>query len=134
MILLVQQRPLAITGGGQSITVNRTSTCSACIFDIASHENRVFSASSCTIEEGLSITSGKVATSFAASEPATLDPSATEALTSAGALQTYIDGLIELQKGRKQEQKTESKLNDTLIALSTASVCTCWAFARHACQ
>jgi hypothetical protein len=134
MTLLMQKRPLAITGGGPSTTVNRKLTCLASIFDIASHENRVSSTSSYSIEEGLSITSGEAATSFGASETATLDPSVTEALTGARALQTYIDGLIELVRGRKQGQKIENELNDILIALSTASVCRCWAVARYAWQ
>jgi hypothetical protein len=72
------------------------------------------------------------ATSFGALGTATLDSSATEALTSARALQTYIDGLIELLKGRKQEQKTENELKDMLIALNTASFCTCCALVRYA--
>jgi hypothetical protein len=76
--------------------------------------------------------SGNDAASFRASGTATLDSSATEALSSARALQTYIDSLLKLLRGRKQEQKTENELKDILIALGTASVCTCWAFAHCA--
>jgi hypothetical protein len=78
--------------------------------------------------------SGNDATSFRASGTATLDSSATEALSSARALQTYINSCIELLRGKKQEQKTESELNDILTASSTAFVCTCRAFVHCAWQ
>jgi len=75
----------------------------------------VFSTSSHGVEGSSSVIPGIATTSSSAVGTATLDPSATEALSSAGALQTSIDALIEQLRRREQEQETEDE-PDTPLA------------------